>query len=152
MRRFIYVQICGEAEKVEGAKYAAALVLYNGYRLGRLTPQEADVWKMDTPLYGHLPDTQQTTAGGRASLSGLAGRANPSHKRGLSPYLPQLPTSSSIFFTSSEHFPDYGSPPLDPPHEFSSHVSPLKVVRKFEQSKQVGVGLMRLGRRMFSAF
>ena len=40
MRRFIYVQICGEAEKVEGAKYAAALVPYNGYRLGRLTPQE----------------------------------------------------------------------------------------------------------------
>ena len=114
--------------------------------------RRADVWKMDTPLYGHLPDTQQTTAGGRASLRGLAGRANPSHKRGLSPYLPQLPTSSSIFFTSSEHFPDYGSPPLDPPHEISSHVSPLKVVRKFEQSKQVGVGLMRLGRRMFSAF
>ena len=25
---------------MEGAKYAAALVLYNGYRLGSLTPQE----------------------------------------------------------------------------------------------------------------
>ena len=152
MRRFIYVQICGEAEKVEGAKYAAALLLYKDTGLAVWHHRRADVWKMDTPLYGHLPDTQQTTAGGPASLSGLAGRANPSHKRGLSPYLPQLPTSSSIFFTSSEHFPDYGSPPLDPPHEFSSHVSPLKVVSKFEQSKRVEVRLMRLGRRMFSAF
>ena len=153
MRRFIYVPIWGEAEKEEGAKYTAALVLYNGYRLGSLTPQEGrrlkDGFSLVWASSRHAADDSR--GGAPAWVGGQTEQTLPI-RGGLSPYLPQLSPSSSTFSTSSEHFPDYDSPPLDPPHEFSSHVSPLKVVSKFEQSKRVEVRLMRLERRMFSAF